>query len=196
VPIAKSSAMAIRAGDVINPNSTERRPRPRASGPYECGGYDPRWRRHGQEEGSRRRRSQFSPPFEVDPTEPANSAMKTSTLAALLLTGLVALVAGKSTDVVKAGTCTKRSSSTLSLSNENGNLQVEFEVDMNVANRWWLVIISKNGKQVYKRNHLTNAASGSFDARKVILGGLTGSITAKATSNSTGEVCTAAAKYV
>jgi hypothetical protein len=122
--------------------------------------------------------------------------MRTSSIAALLLSLLVVLVAGKSTDVLKAGTCTKRSSSKIKLSNENGNLEVEFEVDMNVANRWWLVIISKNGKQVYKRNHLTNVASGSFDARKVILGGLTGSITAKATSNSTGEVCTATAKYV
>jgi hypothetical protein len=119
--------------------------------------------------------------------------MKLSLFAMLLL---AALVAGKDTDVLKAGRCTKRSSSKLKLSDENGNLEVEFEVDMNVNNKLWTVVLTKNGQQVYKRNHKTVAPSGSFEARKVVPGGLTGTITAKATSISTGEVCTASAKYV
>ena len=122
--------------------------------------------------------------------------MKFSAVATLLFSFLLALVAAKDTDVLKAGTCTKRSSSKLKLSDEDGNLEVEFEVDMNVNNKLWTVVLTKNGQQVYKRNHKTVAPSGSFEARKVVLGGLTGTITAKATSVSTGEVCTATAKYV
>jgi hypothetical protein len=137
-------------------------------------------------------------PFEsvdIDNSSVAFSAsMKLSLFAIFLLSALVALVSGKDTDVLKAGTCTKRSSSKIKLSEENGNLEVEFEVDMNVANRLWTVVIKKNGNQVYKRNHRTNASSGSFSARTV-LSGLTGAITASATSLSTAETCSASARY-
>lgn len=121
-----------------------------------------------------------------------------TSLLFLFLTSWMVLVAGKGTDVTKPGTCVGGSStSKIKVSEENGGLEVEFEVDMNKPKprRVWTVIIKKNGKQVYKRNHRTNAASGSFDARAVIPGGVTGRITAQATSLGTSEVCKASARY-
>lgn len=120
--------------------------------------------------------------------------MKLSAIAILLLSFFASLVSGKSTDVLKAGSCTGSSTSKIKLSNENGNLEVEFEVDMNKPNRKWKVVIKKNGVQVYAGTHTTNTSSGSFDVRRV-LSGLSGTITATATSLSTSEKCTAQAKY-
>jgi hypothetical protein len=100
-------------------------------------------------------------------------------------------------EVVKMGTCTggsSRSKIELSVDDDNlGKLEVDFDVDTTRPNRVWTVVITKNGQQVYKRNHRTNAW-GNFDA-EVELAGLTGNITAVASSVSSSEKCTASAKF-
>ena len=51
----------------------------------------------------------------------------------------------KDGDVRVAGTCTKASTSKLKLSNENGRIEVEFEVDQNRVGRVWAVAVRRNG---------------------------------------------------
>jgi hypothetical protein len=127
--------------------------------------------------------------------------MQTLPLALLSLLLLVAFgvvdvaVLAKSTDVRRAGTCSGGSTSKIKLSPEDAGLEIEVEVDMNVANRRWLVTVTKAGKQVYRKFHRTNAASGSFSARTVAAGALGGKVVARAVSSSTGEVCTASATF-
>jgi hypothetical protein len=134
---------------------------------------------------------------------PANAfpTMKLSVFSILLLSVFVALVSGSASadddkDVVKMGTCTgggSRSKIELSQDDDNlGRLEVDFDVDTTRPNRVWTVVITRNGQQVYKRNHRTNAW-GNFDA-EIELAGLTGNITAVATAVSSSEKCTASAK--
>jgi hypothetical protein len=82
--------------------------------------------------------------------------------------------------VRKAGTCTTSSSSKVELlSNQDGNLEVNFVVDMNILYRSWLVTIRWVGRQVYSATIPPRAAAA-----------------AAASSTTTTEVCTAAALYV
>jgi hypothetical protein len=127
--------------------------------------------------------------------------MKFSVFTILLFSVFLALVSGADSaddkEVVKMGTCTgggSRSKIELSVDDDNiGKLEVDFDVDTTRPNRVWTVVITKDGKQAYKRNHRTNAW-GNFDA-EVELTGLTGNITAVATSVSSSEKCSASATF-
>jgi hypothetical protein len=112
----------------------------------------------------------------------------------------VALVASpaaiaKRGDVRVAGTCTKSSSSKLKLSEEDGRIEVEFEVDQNRNGVRWTVQLSQNGSRIARMTRVTRSPSGSFEAR-VVASNTAGSdrFTARATSPS-GEVCTARASF-
>ena len=87
----------------------------------------------------------------------------TSMGAAVLATGAVA----KDGDVLVAGTCTAASSSKLKLSEEDGAVEVEFEVDQNRNGVRWTVTLLRNGTQVARRVRVTRGPSGSFEARFV-----------------------------
>ena len=98
-------------------------------------------------------------------------------------------------DVRVAGACTKASTSKLKLSEEDGGIEVEFEVDQNRTGMRWTVVLTQNGKRVVRLTRVTRAPSGSFEARIVARNTSgTDKFTAKATSPS-GEVCTARASF-
>ena len=83
--------------------------------------------------------------------------------AAILATG----AAAKDGDVLVAGTCTGSSDAKLKLSEEDGGIDVEFEVDQNRNGVRWTVTLFRNGTQVARRVRVTRGPSGSFEARFV-----------------------------
>jgi len=83
--------------------------------------------------------------------------------AAVLATGAGA----KDGDVLVAGTCTGPSDAKLKLSEEDGRIEVEFEVDQNRNGVRWTVTLFRNGTPVARRVLVTRGPSGSFEARFV-----------------------------
>jgi hypothetical protein len=121
------------------------------------------------------------------------------TVAALvaLAVALVAAPAGtaKDGDIRVRGTCTKASMSKLKLSEEDGRIEVEFEVDQNRNGVRWKVVIARNGKQLVRTTRVTGGRSGSFEARVVASNSpVRDTFRARATSPS-GEVCSAQASW-
>jgi hypothetical protein len=114
-----------------------------------------------------------------------------------LAIALVAVPAGaaKDGDILVRGTCTKSSTSKLKLSEEDGRIEVEFEVDQNRNGVRWNVVLFQNGKQLRRTTRVTRAPSGSFELR-VVAPNTAGKDTfrARATSPSS-EVCTARASF-
>jgi hypothetical protein len=131
--------------------------------------------------------------------------MKASGLGAVaalaaLAVAAVALVAApaataKRGDVRVAGTCTKSSTSKIKLSDEDGRIEVEFEVDQNRNGVRWNVRLTQNGRQIARMTRVTRRPSGSFEAR-VVAPNRAGAdrFVARGTSPS-GEVCTARAAF-
>ena len=121
-------------------------------------------------------------------------------LAAVLALAVVALAAvpagmAKDGDVLRAGTCTRASTSKIKLSDEDGRIEVEVEVDQNRNGVRWTVAIFQNGRRIARMIRVTRGPSGSFEARIVALNrpGRDG-FRARAVSR-TGEVCTARASF-
>ena len=101
----------------------------------------------------------------------------------------------KDGDVRVRGTCTKASSVKLKLSEEDGRIEVELEVDQNRSGVRWTVAFKQNGKPLARRTAVTRPPSGSFELR-LLAPNLPGRdvIAAKATSPA-GEVCTVKAAF-
>ena len=95
--------------------------------------------------------------------------------------------------VKKAGACSKGSSWKLKLSEEDGKIETEFEVDQNRRGVTWKVGL--RGAIVFKGTRMTRAPSGSFTVRR-LLADRPGSdrVSARAMSPS-GEICRAVASY-
>jgi hypothetical protein len=119
-------------------------------------------------------------------------------LVALLVAAvalLTAPVAGaKDGDIRRVGTCTKSSSSKIKLSEENGRIEVEFEVDQNRNGVRWNVRIAQNGRQVARMTRVTRGPSGSFEAR-IVAGNRAGADRFVATATRRGETCSARATF-
>jgi hypothetical protein len=88
-----------------------------------------------------------------------------ATIGAALL--LAPTAAAKDGDVLVAGTCTKATSSKLKLSDEDGGIEVELEVDQNRNGVRWSVVLFRNGAEIGRRVGVTRGPSGSFEARLV-----------------------------
>lgn len=109
--------------------------------------------------------------------------------AALTLAPLASAKGGN--DVRVRGVCTQGSTAKLKLSQEDGRIEVEFEVDQNRNGIRWKVALRRNGSLVASTTARTHAPSGSFSVRRVIAGAH-GTVAAVATRAS-GERCTARA---
>ncbi len=122
------------------------------------------------------------------------SAVILSAVVAIAAVTLAPVAAAKDGRGVRvAGVCTKTSTSKLKLRNENGRIEVEFEVDQNRNGVPWKVTLRRNGTLVASTRARTHAPSGSFSVRRVVPRALaTDRITALATRAS-GERCTAQA---
>lgn len=94
-----------------------------------------------------------------------------------------------------AGTCSGSSTSKLKVKNDDGRLEVEFEVDQNRSGVTWGVVIKRNRSPVVRTRATTGGRSGSFSVERKI-GNPAGPdrIAARATSPG-GEVCSAALTF-
>ena len=118
----------------------------------------------------------------------------TCAIAAAALVAIPATSA-KDGDVLVRGACTKASSSKLKLSEEDGRIEVEFEVDQNRNGVRWTIVLRRPATVLVRTTRVTRGPSGSFELRRVVAD-LAGAdrITARATSPS-GEVCRATAAF-
>ena len=119
------------------------------------------------------------------------------TSCAICVAALVAIptTSAKDGDVLVRGTCTKASAAKLKLSEEDGRIEVEFEVDQNRNGVRWSVVLRRPATLLLRTTRLTRPPSGSFELRRVVAD-LAGRdrISARATSPS-GEVCRATAAF-
>ena len=115
--------------------------------------------------------------------------------AALLATlALPTTAVASDGDVRVKGSCTKSSTAKLKLSNEDGRIEVEFEVDQNRVGVRWAVLLRSNGVVFFQGQRRTKAPSGSFTVHRLVADASgTDTIRARATSPS-GELCTARAR--
>ncbi len=103
---------------------------------------------------------------------------------------------GGDREVRVRGTCTGSATSKLKLKDENGRIEVEFEVDQNVNGRRWRVTLKRNGVRVFRSIRTTRAPSGSFEMRKLVNDGSgRETSTARARALSNGRLCTARARW-
>jgi hypothetical protein len=114
--------------------------------------------------------------------------------AVLVLWAVPAVPAKDREDVRVAGTCTGASSSKLKLSDEDGRIEVEFEVDQNRVGVRWRVVLRQNGRVVRRTTRVTRRPSGSFEAR-LLAANRPGPDRFAATATRAGETCRAAASF-
>jgi hypothetical protein len=99
----------------------------------------------------------------------------------------VSAASAKDGDVIVRAGCSAGSEAKLKLSEEDGGIETEFEVDQSRNGVRWAVTMSANGTRVFRGSRVTRAPSGSFEVRRVVSSS-SGRISARAVSP-TGEVC-------
>jgi len=112
---------------------------------------------------------------------------------AVLASGPPAL--GKGREVRVAGLCTKASTSKLKLSEEDGRIEVEFEVDQNRNGVTWTVVLERGTRVLFRGTRTTRGPSGSFELRRLV-SDLAGPDRIRARATRRGpETCRAAATF-
>jgi hypothetical protein len=105
-------------------------------------------------------------------------------------------VVAKEGDVTQQGSCSGSTDWKLKLSEEDGGIEVEFEVDQNQNGRTWNVKLKRNGNAFWNGQRTTQPPSGSFEVRKVVNDGAGADmIVARAKYQATGEVCRGTATF-
>jgi hypothetical protein len=91
-------------------------------------------------------------------------------LIALLVAAAVPTVASGTDNpgVLKTGKCSNGASWKLKAKHEDGLIEVEFEVDQNVAGRRWNVALRRGGRLVFRGARTTRPPSGSFEVNRRI----------------------------
>jgi hypothetical protein len=126
-----------------------------------------------------------------------NEMRKRWGLTAAALVGLIAVPAqapaapAKDGDVLVRGTCTGRSTSKLKLSDDDGRMEVEFEVDQNRNGVPWTILLRRDGVRVATAVRVTRPPSGSFELRRVIANGAGTDVVSARAMRRSGEVCSA-----
>jgi len=121
-------------------------------------------------------------------------------VAGVLAAGMLTLtplgVAAKDGDIIANGSCTASTDWKLKLSEEDGRIEVEFEVDQNRNGKAWTVKLKRNGYAFWTGQQTTQPPSGSFEVRRVISNnaGLD-QIVARAEHPGSGEVCRGTATF-
>ena len=111
-------------------------------------------------------------------------------IAATMMGTAVLPASAASGDVIRQGSCSAGSTWKLKLKPDNGQIQVEYEVDSNVVGQTWRVRIGKNGTAILTGVRMTQAPSGSFTVRLLTTDGAgTDRFGASAKNPATGETC-------
>ena len=117
-------------------------------------------------------------------------------VTAFVLVVPAAIASAGQNDVIERGSCSNSSDWKLKISPEDGNLEVEFEVDQNVSGDRWRVRIRHDGDLAFRGTRTTRGASGSFEVR-ILENDTAGSdvFRARARNLSTDEVCLGSATF-
>ena len=93
-------------------------------------------------------------------------------------------------DIVKRGNCARTTDWKLKVGREDGRFEVEGEIDSNRNGQTWGWLIRHNGSVSARGTRTTQAPSGSFEVRRLLvnLPG-TDTIVFRATNTRNGEVC-------
>ena len=89
----------------------------------------------------------------------------TVVLGALLIGGSAAPTLAKDGGVIRRGACSGAGDWKLKLSEEDGRIEVEYEVDQNRVGDTWRVRIRHTDGLVFAGRRTTRAPSGSFEVR-------------------------------
>jgi len=94
--------------------------------------------------------------------------MKTSLLSTLALLGLACapLATAKDGDLIRRGKCANGIKTKLKASPENGQIEVEYELDNAAPNSLWQITLRKNGVVILRTNRRANSF-GDLNVRKV-----------------------------
>jgi hypothetical protein len=122
-------------------------------------------------------------------------ALATLTLAAAALLLAGAPASAKDGDVLVRGKCTAASTSKLKLSDEDGRIEVEFEVDQNRNGVRWAVRLFQDGRRIAQLSRVTRPPSGSFEARVLARNRAGTDVFSARATRASGEVCTARARW-
>ena len=120
---------------------------------------------------------------------------KTKVGLTLVLTGVLGLLAigspalAKDGDVLVRGSCSARSAAKLKLSNEDGRIEIEVEVDQNRNGVPWTVVLTRDGTRVARAVRVTRPPSGSFELERLVANPA-GSDVVRAVATRRGETCT------
>jgi hypothetical protein len=68
--------------------------------------------------------------------------------------------------VQRTGKCSNGATWKLKAKPDDARLEVEFEVDQNVSGRRWSVVITRDGRQVFRGARITRPPSGSFSVNR------------------------------
>lgn len=96
------------------------------------------------------------------------TALLAAPAVALLALPAAALAGGNDAEVRKAGSCDGSSTAKIKVKEDDGRLEVEFEVDQNRNGKTWKVKIKDNGAVAFKGKAVTKPPSGSFSVEKRI----------------------------
>jgi hypothetical protein len=116
-------------------------------------------------------------------------------LAAGLALAAVPAASAKDGDKLVRGVCTQGSTAKLKLSDEDGRIEVEFEVDQNRNGVRWQVRLKRNGSVAARTAATTRAPSGSFEVRRVLGNGPGVDHLAAAATSPSGERCVVRAAF-
>jgi hypothetical protein len=124
-------------------------------------------------------------------------SMLAAGVAALALATIGAsTAAAKDGDVIREGLCSGRSDWKLKLSDEDGRIETEFEVDSNVNGQSWNVSLRHNGVVVARGTRVTQPPSGSFEFRRVLPNRAGNDfVVGRAQNPNTGEICRGTATW-
>jgi hypothetical protein len=118
----------------------------------------------------------------------------TRILAGALLTAAVAVpalpAAANEDDVIRRGSCSGSTDWKLKASPEDGRIEVEGEIDSNRNGQSWRWRLLHNGSLSDRGTKTTQAPSGSFEVRRVVVN-LRGTdkLAFRATNPASGETC-------
>jgi hypothetical protein len=120
--------------------------------------------------------------------------------AAALAAGFVAVAAPAASandgDVIAEGPCSGGSDWKLKASPENGQIEIEWEVDSNVVGQRWKFTIAQNGTTIASGRAVTKAPSGSFEVNRVTANQAGNDVfTATASLRATGETCSGSVTF-
>jgi hypothetical protein len=118
-------------------------------------------------------------------------ALAAISLGAAMLAGpVVGPALANDSDVIRRGSCSGASDWKLKLSEEDGRIEVEFEVDQNVVGDAWRVRIRHGDDLVFAGRRTTRAPSGSFEV-EILRPNRRGDdvFRARAVNVETGETC-------